>query len=298
MKKLMLCIALGLFCLSLSSCASERIDAGHVGIKVNMYGDSKGVDDIALVTGRVWYNPWTTQVFEIPTFMQNAVWTADQREGSKTNQSITFQTNEGLEVTANIALNYSLDSQLVPQLFKKFRKDPLTLQNTYLRTQVRNIFVTSAAKYSIEDFIKNKSEFLKEVQQAAIEKLTGEGFVIDTLTFIGSPEYPPSVVKAIKNKINATQIAQQKQRELEQAQADAAKAQAEAKGKADAAIEKARGEAETIRLKAIAEADAIRKVRSSLTPTYVDYLRATRWNGEYPGVMAGEGTGLLLSVNK
>lgn len=38
----------------LSSC--ERIDAGCEGIKVNLYGDDKGVGDIALVTGRVFYN--------------------------------------------------------------------------------------------------------------------------------------------------------------------------------------------------------------------------------------------------
>ena len=24
----------------------ERVDAGHVGVKVNMYGDNKGVDDV------------------------------------------------------------------------------------------------------------------------------------------------------------------------------------------------------------------------------------------------------------
>lgn len=32
----------------------ERIDAGCEGIKVNLYGDDKGVGDVALVTGRVW----------------------------------------------------------------------------------------------------------------------------------------------------------------------------------------------------------------------------------------------------
>lgn len=34
-----------------SSC--ERIDAGCEGIKVNLYGDDKGVGDVALVSGRV-----------------------------------------------------------------------------------------------------------------------------------------------------------------------------------------------------------------------------------------------------
>lgn len=44
--------------MSLTSC-SERIDAGSEGILVNLYGSDKGVDDVSLVTGRVWYNPFT-----------------------------------------------------------------------------------------------------------------------------------------------------------------------------------------------------------------------------------------------
>lgn len=39
--------------MSLTSC-SERIDAGSEGILVNLYGSDKGVDDVSLVTGRVW----------------------------------------------------------------------------------------------------------------------------------------------------------------------------------------------------------------------------------------------------
>ncbi|MEE1476346.1 hypothetical protein [Fusobacterium sp.] len=31
---------------------------------MNLYGSDKGVDDASLVTGIVWYNPWTTTVCE------------------------------------------------------------------------------------------------------------------------------------------------------------------------------------------------------------------------------------------
>ncbi len=40
----------------------ERIDAGHVGVKVNLYGDGKGVDDVTEVTGWVFYNPISISV--------------------------------------------------------------------------------------------------------------------------------------------------------------------------------------------------------------------------------------------
>ena len=48
-KKFILFIALvGI----LTSC--ERVDAGHEGILVNLYGSDKGVNDVSLVTGMVW----------------------------------------------------------------------------------------------------------------------------------------------------------------------------------------------------------------------------------------------------
>ena len=50
----------------------ERVDAGYEGIKVNLYGDDKGVDDITLVTGAVWYNPITTAVYgTMPTLFKD-----------------------------------------------------------------------------------------------------------------------------------------------------------------------------------------------------------------------------------
>ena len=53
MKKMINALVLGLVLLCATSCAYERVDAGYEGIKVNLYGDSKGVDDVELVTGAV-----------------------------------------------------------------------------------------------------------------------------------------------------------------------------------------------------------------------------------------------------
>lgn len=51
-KNLFMALMCALFVLT--SCGYERIDAGHEGMKVNLYGSSKGVDDVSLVTGAVW----------------------------------------------------------------------------------------------------------------------------------------------------------------------------------------------------------------------------------------------------
>ena len=41
-----------------------------------MYGSDKGVQDVSLVTGRVWYNPFTEEVHEVPTFVQTVDYAA------------------------------------------------------------------------------------------------------------------------------------------------------------------------------------------------------------------------------
>jgi regulator of protease activity HflC (stomatin/prohibitin superfamily) len=283
MKK-MLVIALMLFAVAFTS-GCNRIEAGHVGIKVNLYGSDKGVADVAEVTGMVFYNPMSTSIYEWPTYMQNAVWTADSREGSKNDESIDFQTNDGMRISANVGLNYAYSAEHVPAMFKKFRKSPTIIQDTYLRTQIRDIFNTVASGYNIEKFIVEKDAFLTEVGNRAKAKLGPEGFIIDTLSFIGSPEYPASVVNSIQNKINASQIAEQKQRELEQERADA-----------DKVVAKARGEAESKLMIATAEAESIRKVNAALTATYVEYIKANSWDGKLPTVTGGSGTSFLIDT--
>ena len=42
------------------------IPPGYVGIKVNLYGSQRGVQDIPVLTGRVIYNPWTEKIYGVP----------------------------------------------------------------------------------------------------------------------------------------------------------------------------------------------------------------------------------------
>ena len=71
MTKLVTGSIVGLFLMVFLFKSCERIDAGHVGVKVNQYGDNKGVDDVVAVTGMVFYNPFTTAIYEFPTFIQH-----------------------------------------------------------------------------------------------------------------------------------------------------------------------------------------------------------------------------------
>jgi len=268
--------------LCLTSCT--RVPAGYTGIKVNMYGDDRGVSKQNIVTGWIFYNPLSQKIYKYPTFMQTAVWTKDKREGSPYDESITFQTNDGLTINADIGLNYYFIADKVPALFVKFRKEPKEIEATYLRTRVRQAFVLVASKYSAEEFIQNKATFLTDVRKT-LQSLESEGFKIDTISFIGSPRVPKTLLRSIEAKIKATQLAEQKKRELEQARADAQKRIAEAEGLAKAKL---------IQAKAIAEANKI--ISHSLTKELIMYEAIKKWNGVQPKVVGNNQ--ILLNMNE
>lgn len=85
MKSLTIIAVLGVL-VSIACCSScTRIDAGHEGVRVKQYGTDKGVQDVSLVTGRVWYNPFTEDVYEFPVFVQTADYepfTVNAKDGS------------------------------------------------------------------------------------------------------------------------------------------------------------------------------------------------------------------------
>jgi len=62
MFKTITAAVVGFFLLVFLFMSCERIDAGHVGVKVNQYGDNKGVSDVTEVTGMVFYNPITHSI--------------------------------------------------------------------------------------------------------------------------------------------------------------------------------------------------------------------------------------------
>src|SRR5262245_38896617 len=109
------------------SATVTRIDAGHVGIRVRLAGSARGVQDIPVVTGWVFFDPLTEQIVEFPTSVQNVVWTASQNEGRAVDESITFSSAEGVNINSDIGLSFHIDPALAPHLYLRFRQPNLML---------------------------------------------------------------------------------------------------------------------------------------------------------------------------
>lgn len=257
----------------LSSCGYERIDAGHEGIKVNLYGDGKGIDDIVLVTGAVWYNPLTTAVYEYPTY----VITVDYKPFS-------INAKDGSSFTVDPTISLKVIDGKSPEVFRKYRKnDIVEVINTTLYNYVKNAFRIQLNNYTTDELVSKREEFEKAIEDKLAKELKNENFQLEQMT--SGLQYPETLVKSIDEKNSAIQKALKAENEVKTIEAEAKKRVAEAQGQAEA-----------LRIKGDAEAEYNRKISSSLSTLIIQQNMIEKWNGELP-IMNGS-TNTIFDVNK
>ena len=188
MKKLLL-----LGALLLSGCSTD-VPPGYVGVRVNKLGSDKGVDSTEVGTGR-YYLGWNEQLFQFPTYTQTQIWTKDKNEGSPNDDSMTFQTIEGLDVNADLGITYSIDPKKVSVIFQKYRKGIEEITNTVLRSMVRDALINAASTKPIESvYGAKKADLIKEVEEVVRKQSSEVGIIIEKVYWIGSLRLPPSIV--------------------------------------------------------------------------------------------------------
>ena len=242
-----------------TSCGYERIDAGYEGIKVNLYGDDKGVDDITLVTGAVWYNPITTAVYEYPTFVQ----TVDYAPFS-------INAKDGSSFTVDPTISLKIVDGKSAEVFKKYRKEDITeVINTTLYNYVRNAFRIQLNNYTTDELVSKREEFERAIEDRLSKELLAENFKLEQMT--SGLQYPQTLVNAIDAKNAAVQEAQKAQNEVLKIKAEAEKK-----------IAAANGEAKALKIKGDAEAEYNRKIAASLSPLIVQQMMLDKWDGKLP----------------
>jgi len=284
-------IALG-FLLNLTL---TRIDAGHVGIKVNLAGSARGVQDIPVVTGWVFFNPLTQQIVAFPISVQNVVWTASPNEGRAVDESITFSSQEGVNVNSDIGLSFHIESDKAPHLYLRFRQpDVMVLADGYMRNAVREAFNDIASRMAVQEIYgAGKGKLVAEVSNRLRDVLGKDGFIIDQLTINGALRLPENVAQAINRAMEATQNAIQAENRVRQVRAEAEQNVAQAHGGAEAARQRAEGEADAVLIRARADARANEIIRLSTTGTVLQYRGIARWDGKLPLMQGGDKLPLL-----
>lgn len=243
--------------ITLSSC--ERIDAGCEGIKVNLYGNDRGVDDVSLVSGMVYYNIFTEMVYEYPTFVQ----TVDYPK-------FTINAKDGSEFEVDPTISLKMMDGKAPVIFKKYRKDVTDIIMGPLFNHVRDAFRIQLNKFTTDEIVSMRDSLEKAVEKQLILVLNKEGFQLEQLT--SGLKYPESIVEAVNAKNRSVQEAQKAENEVLVAEAEAKKK-----------IVKARAEKEANEL-----------LQQSLTPQLLRKMAIDKWNGELPKY-SGNGMSFIMN---
>ena len=243
----------------------ERIDAGYVGVKVNQYGDNKGVDDVVAVTGMVFYNPITTKIYEFPTYIQHK----EYRKTEDEDNSFIVNSKDGSEFNVSPIMNYSVQRDKVPAIFAKYRRPLADIEEGFLKTAVYDAFRLATNKYTADELISNRAIFEVEVRRLLDNQLLKEGFTINQFT--SNLIYPETFKKSIEAKNNAVQAALRAENEVKTAEAQAKIKVATAEGNAQAMLTSAKAEAESNRMKQV-----------TLTPLLLQLEYINKWDGKLP----------------
>jgi len=254
----------------------KKIEAGFQGLLVNLVGDSRGVSSIQEVSGWKIYNTWTEEIYQIPL---------DQRTIRYEKQAVIAKGGFPCDISPsfNHSVKRSTSADMFTNLRTSFRSGGLEAVETgWLEIAILGAVSDVANKWVIEDIFNNRAAFEAAIVVEA-NKRVGKWFVVSQLRTNIQP--PGSIVKSINAKAKAVQDAV-----TSESQAKAATADAQRK------IALAKGDSATVVIKASSDAMALKLKQKELTPLYVEYLKASKWDGKLPTTSLGGNAGTLLNL--
>lgn len=252
--------------------AVERVDAGHVGIKVNLTGDDRGVSQIEYKTGWVVFNTWVSDLYEFPTFQQHIDYNP---------QSVI--TKGGFNATIKPSFNYTVKPGSVGDMFQNLRRGLKEIENEWLGNAILSSINDVTNRWSVDDIFNKREQFEADIVIEA-NKRVSKWFTISQLRTNIEP--PEALKKSIEEKTQAIQNVQVAENQRLVAIAEGDKKIAQARADSAAAVIAAAGEAEAIRRKQV-----------SLNAQYIEYMKINKWDGKLPQVQSGN-SGVLLQLPK
>jgi regulator of protease activity HflC (stomatin/prohibitin superfamily) len=249
-------LAIGIICLFIPT-IYVIVDAGVVGVS-KTFGV---VDEQVFEPGLHLKSPFT-EVIPMSTRTQKYL-----DYGSADKATIIALSNDGLSTSMGIAVNYHLNPDKIPDLYKQVGTEyssvvmvnPIHSVPRDLISKYDTKTLYSASKEGSTDRAKLEAELYTGITQRLNEVGVRDSIIIEQVS-IRDIDFPPEYKNTITAKMNMdTEIATKKS-ELEKQRIEAERIVVIAQGEASANIERAKGEAEANRIRT-----------ESLSPILLDY---------------------------
>ena len=269
-------VIIGIIIVSIIAVSSIRmVDAGHRGILVQ-FGDVS--TDSSLDEGIHFVVPFRDSVVQLEVRTQKIVESANS--ASKDLQDVSTQ----------VALNYHVDPDRAQVLYQQLGPD---YSNRVILPAIQESVKQVTARFNAEELITNRETVKNQIEEQIKARLAPYNVVVDALS-ITEFAFSPQFTRAVEAKVEAQQRALQAQNELRRIQIEAQQNEAQAIGEQKANIARAEGIKQSNVLQAEGEAQAITLIDQQLrnNPTYLEWLKATKWDGVLPLVTGGGGQGI------
>jgi len=259
------------------SSSVKIVDGGFRGVLVKFGAIDTSV---SLSEGIHFVLPFRDQIVQFEIRTQKIV--EDTNAASKDLQNVATQ----------VALNYHVDPNEVPNLYKQVGFD---YSNRLIVPAIQESVKQITAQYNAEELVSKRETVKDAVLQTIKARLAPYHLLVDTIS-ITDFRFSDQFVTAVEAKVVAQQRALQAQNDLQRIQIEAQQAQARAIGEQKANVAQAQGTSQANILKAQGESQAINVIDKQLrnSTIYLDWLKAQKWNGQLPlvtGSTGGEGSG-------
>ena len=200
-------------------------------------------------------------------------------------------------------VNYQISKNDAMTIYRTIGKEYF---NTVIAPNISEAVKTATAHYTAEGLINNRDKLATEIEDILTKLL--EKYNIE---IVGTSIEDLDFTDAFTNAVEAKQVAQQDKLRAETVQAQATmeeQAKAEraiivANADAEQAIIAARADLEVVKIQADAalyagerEANMNQRISEALSPELIKYYWIKQWDGELPGMMLGDSTGIMLDL--
>jgi hypothetical protein len=250
--------ARGLLCLLLllGVACTKHVEAGYSGILEGSDEGFKSAEEIELLSGKVYYNPFTEDVHTFPHAMQRVTWKFNL-DSSDDSKEITFSSFGGAVIKSAMEIGYTYKSDRIPHVFVALRDTNGMVVEDYMWRAVFEDINECAGQLPIEAvYGPQKADIpicaLKKLRQRSFVK---DNFTVDYLNFVGRLRFDQVIWDAINHDIGTRiRIAADERKDNHLRKA---------------AILDAKAEKEVARI----EAEGLTLLNSSLSTNLLDYKR-------------------------
>ena len=249
-RKIIIIVAIALFCIVVVANCITVVNAGHTGVVVTLGKVNEGV----LQEGLHFKAPFVQKIVKI-----------DNRIVKLEVETEAFS-KDLQTVETTLAINYRVDTAKSYSIYKNIGAN---YEQVLVVPAVNEVLKAITAQYTAEESVTNRALISDGLIQGLNDKLNNIGLYITDVNIINF-DFSFFFITAIEEK----QVAQQQ----------LLKAETEKQ----TAITNAEAEAETLRIKAEAEAEANNKIKASLNEDIIRSKFYDKWDGKLPQAMGSD----------